>query len=218
MTMTRGLTMLLLLSAASALQLAGPAVGRAGHARSAAIMGASPKGRRPSRVGQVFRAELSEVIRSAHNAGAQKIPTGLQQLISVVDVDMSPDLRNANVKVSIIGDRKDKITAVRWLRGNVRGLRHELAQRNRGRKVIPTLTFNHVDVGAAADMMVMLDALKREREEREAEEEEQPQHDDDVVDAEDEDAWLEDEDEDDWLDDDDDALEDAWLEAEGSKP
>ena len=80
---------------------------------------------------------------------------------------MSPDLRNARVKVSVIGDRKDKVSAVRWLHGNVRGLRHELARRNRGMKRIPMLTFDHVDVGAATDIMIKLDQLRREGEAKE---------------------------------------------------
>ena len=75
--------------------------------------------------------------------GKQRCPPGLENMISIVDVDMSPDLRNARVKVSIIGDRKDKISAVRWLRGNVRGFRHELAQRNRGMKRLKVLLKGH---------------------------------------------------------------------------
>ena len=38
----------------------------------------------------------------------------------MVDVDASPDLGNARVKVSILGDRKAKISAMRWLNSNVR--------------------------------------------------------------------------------------------------
>ena len=94
------------------------------HAQRAAMPAAGvsrESGRRPSRVGQVVRAELATVIRTANSVGSKRIPAGLQSMISIVDVDMSPDLRNARVKVSIIGDRKDKITAGRWLLGNTRG-------------------------------------------------------------------------------------------------
>lgn len=165
-------------------------------------------GRRSDRVGQVVRSEVADVIRTAHSVGSTRIPSGLQQMISVVDVDLSPDLRNARVKVSIIGDRKDKISAMRWLQGNVRGLRHEVAKRNRGMKRIPVLSFAHVDVGAATDIMVQLEQLRREDEEAArrrgevADVDEQSGLD---LSASDEDAWLDDDDDDDdaWLDDED---------------
>ena len=145
-------------------------------------------------------------------------------MISIVDVDMSPDLRNARVKVSIIGDRKDKISAVRWLRGNVRGFRHELAQRNRQMKRVPMLTFDHVDVGAATDMMVRLDELRMEREaaeeRRRNEGERVPDEeggidfsvsDDEAFDDDDDDdLWIDEDEDDDDLFDDDDELEAAW--------
>ena len=120
------------------------------------------KGRRTSRVGQVIRSELATLLRTGSVHGKQGIPAGLQQLISVVDVDMSPDLRNARVKISVIGDRKDKVSAVRWLRGNVRGIRHQLAKANRHMQKCPMLIFDHVDVGAATDMMVTLDQLRKQ--------------------------------------------------------
>ena len=138
-------------------------------------------------------------------------------MVSIVDVDMSPDLRNARVKVSIIGERKEKISAVRWLQGNVRGLRHELAQRNRHLKRVPMLTFDHVDVGAATDMMVRLAELRREGEEaderRRAEGESVPDEEGGLdFSVADEDAWLDEEEDEDWDDEDDDALEAAWEE------
>ena len=168
----------------------------------------------------MVRSELATLIRDGDVRGAKKIPDGLNGLISVVGVDMSPDLRNARVKVSVIGDRKAKVSAVRWLRGNVRGLRHELAQRNRGMKRIPMLTFDHVDVGAATDMMVKLDELRREREAAARARGEDPDADPDAtLDMSDDDVWLDEDDtaeDDEWGfdDEEDDALEAAWSAAE----
>jgi len=160
--------------------------------------------RRPSRVGMVVQAELATLIRTGDIHGSQKIPGGLKQLISIVDVDMSPDLRNARIKVSVIGDRKDKVSAVRWLRANNKGLRHALAKKNRGMKRIPQLSFDHVDVGAATDMMIKLEELKRGDEAAQAARGEGDEDMEGGFDfaADDEDAWL---------DDDDDADDDAWL-------
>lgn len=190
-----------------------------------AMMGDS---RRTSRVGQMVQAELATVIRQGDVRGKQKIPDRLNEMISIVDVDMSPDLRNARVKISTIGDRKDKISAVRWLKSNARGLRHELAQRNRQMKRIPILTFDHVDVGAATDMMVKIERLRAEREvaedRRRAEGESVPDEeggfdfaasdegvwdDDGEIDTDEEDVWDDDELADD--DEDDDDLEAAWA-------
>jgi ribosome-binding factor A len=154
-------------------------------------------GRRQGRVGQVIRAEVAHVIREAHSVGSTRIPSGVRDMISVVDVDMSPDLRNARVKVSIIGERKDKISAVRWLRGNVRGLRHEIAKRNRHMKRIPELSFHHVDVGAATDMMVKLQTLRAEDEAAERARGDGDDDDDGLdFDGLDDDSWLDEDDED----------------------
>ena len=164
----------------------------------------------------MVQAELATLIRSGDVHGKKRIPDGLNQLISIVDVDMSPDLRNARVKVSIIGDRKDKVTAVRWLRKNVKGLRHELAQRNRGMKRIPQLTFDHVDVGAATDMMIKLEELRAEGLSAAEARGDATDGEADIeggidFSAQDEDAWLDDEDEDDddlWGDDEDEDADD----------
>lgn len=126
------------------------------------------EGRRPDRVGQVVRSELATVLHSGAVHGNKKISGRLLSMISIVDIDMSPDLRNARVKVSIIGDRKDKISAVRWLQGSAKPIRHVLAQRLKGMKRIPQLSFQHVDVGAAVDMMVKIQELSEERQRAEA--------------------------------------------------
>lgn len=131
---------------------------------------ARDSGRRSVRVGQVVQNELSTVLRESTIIGSRKITGELRSMISIVSVDMSPDLRNAKVKVSIIGERKDKISAVRWLQGNTKSVRHALAKQMKGMKRCPQLTFTHVDVAAAVDVMVMIDQLSRERQEREARE------------------------------------------------
>merc|ERR1712160_34503 len=78
-------------------------------ARSLPLMG---DGRRQGRAAQVVRTELAQVIHNGDIRG-KRLETAIREMISIVDVDVSPDLRNARVKVSILGDRKDKISAVR---------------------------------------------------------------------------------------------------------
>ncbi len=62
-------------------------------------------------------------------------------LISVIGVDLSPDLRNAKVHVSALGDdaeRREAMAALEHARGYVR---HELAAQMRTLRRIPDLKF-----------------------------------------------------------------------------
>ena len=128
-----------------------------------AVMGAREAGRRSSRVAQVVRSELATVLRQDSVRGPKRCPGKVRQMISLVDIDVSPDLRNARVKFSVLGDRQDKVTATRWVLGNAGGIRMALAGRLRQMKRVPALNFQHVDVGKAVDVMVLLDQLSNER-------------------------------------------------------
>ena len=128
-----------------------------------AVMGAREAGRRSSRVAQVVRSELATVLRQDSVRGPKRCPGRVRQMISLVDIDVSPDLRNARVKFSVLGDRQDKVTATRWVLGNAGGIRMALAGRLRQMKRVPALNFQHVDVGKAVDVMVLLDKLSNER-------------------------------------------------------
>ena len=138
------------------------------HVACRGYPGSHERARRSQRVGTLVQQELATVLSRGDTRGSRQIEGGLRHRISIIDVDVSPDLGQANVKVSVIGDRKDKITATRWLQSNARHIRHELAQRLREMRRVPTLRFVHVDVGAAVDVMVTLDRLRAEREGRSA--------------------------------------------------
>ena len=119
-------------------------------------------GRRQGRVAQVVRKELAEVLHTGDIRG-KRLATSIREMISIVDVDVSPDLRNARVKVSILGDRKDKISAVRWLQSSRGGIRYCMGKRMKEFKRLPEIKFEHVDVGQAVDVMVLIDKLAAER-------------------------------------------------------
>jgi ribosome-binding factor A len=158
------------------------------------------RSRRQRQYAEVVHQEISEVIRHADHVGKQRIPDGVQEMIYVVECDVSPDLANARVQVSIAGERKDKISAMRWLRYNAAGLRYEFAKRNRHMKSIPNFSFEHVDVGAATDMMVRLEEI------RSYDEAAALARGDSIDDDDDENAWLAGEDEDNWIEEDEDSL------------
>ena len=130
-------------------------------ARSLPMMG-RVDGRRQGRVAQVVRKELAEVLHTGDIRG-KRLATSIREMISIVDVDVSPDLRNARVKVSILGDRKDKISAVRWLQSSRGGIRYCMGKRMKEFKRLPEIKFEHVDVGQAVDVMVLIDKLAAER-------------------------------------------------------
>ncbi|HSS78037.1 MAG TPA: 30S ribosome-binding factor RbfA [Thermoanaerobaculia bacterium] len=95
--------------------------------------------RRGDRVSDLLRAELSDLmLRSVHDPRVK--------LASVTQVEVSPDLRRASVKVSVLGDDTQRLEAIEGLR-HARGfLRTELAHRLRLR-VTPELVFE-LDRGA----------------------------------------------------------------------
>ncbi len=95
--------------------------------------------RRTQRVADVLRGELSDLLlRQVHDPRIK--------LVSVTDVDVSPDLRRAVVKVSVLGEDEERTGTVEALQ-HARGfLRRELAHRLRMR-VTPELVFE-LDRGA----------------------------------------------------------------------
>jgi len=95
--------------------------------------------RRSDRVGDLLRAELSDLmLRAVHDPRVK--------LASVSQVDVTPDLKRAVVKVSVLGDDKQRLETVEGLR-HARGfLRTELARRLKLR-VTPELVFE-LDRGA----------------------------------------------------------------------
>jgi ribosome-binding factor A len=95
--------------------------------------------RRTDRVSDLLRAELSQLLlREVHDPRVK--------LAAVSGIDVTPDLRRAVVKISVLGDEAQREAAIEGLR-HARGfLRTELAHRLRLR-VTPELVFE-LDRGA----------------------------------------------------------------------
>lgn len=120
-------------------------------------------GRRPNRVGELIRREISPIIDDAF-ARYFRLEDGESPiLVSVVDVKCSDDLRSARVSVSVFGTDEQKTEALRWLRGARKELRFELAQCVH-LKHIPELSFRESEMAAAVRTMSLLDTLAKERE------------------------------------------------------
>jgi len=128
------------------------------------------RSKRQERVGHLVQTELSRIIHSGNVKGRDVtyLDDDVRQRVSVVRADVSPDLRQARISVSIRdgGARDgsgrgavDKRRAYSWLVDNTKAIRHTLAQRLSHMKSCPNLTFVQVDVSAAVDVMYLIDKV-----------------------------------------------------------
>ena len=62
-------------------------------------------------------------------------------LVSITQVRMSPDLRNARVRISVLGDRPAQEATLAGLRSASGRIRHELGVRLENLKAAPALLF-----------------------------------------------------------------------------
>ena len=90
--------------------------------------------RRLQRLNALFRQELSELIRS------ELRDPRLADVVSITRVDISPDLQNANVYASVMGDEQAKTSTMKALTAAAPFLRHHLIERITIRRT-PTLHF-----------------------------------------------------------------------------
>eukprot|EP00611_Tribonema_gayanum_P005072 TRINITY_DN1432_c0_g1_i1.p1 TRINITY_DN1432_c0_g1~~TRINITY_DN1432_c0_g1_i1.p1 ORF type:complete len:237 (+),score=41.52 TRINITY_DN1432_c0_g1_i1:67-777(+) len=118
---------------------------------------ARPESKRQARISQLLTAELASIIRLGHHVkGSKALSDELRSKISIVDVNVSPDLRNARIFVSVYGDRLEKREAYGWCVRNTGGIRFALSQRLKDMKGVPELTFQQTDIGAAVDVMHLI--------------------------------------------------------------
>ncbi|KAL3783779.1 hypothetical protein ACHAW5_000602 [Stephanodiscus triporus] len=140
--------------------------------------------KRQERVGQVVRSELASLLHRGNVrelTDEDAIGDELRRRINVVHADVSPDLRQARVTISVLsapsssssggggggGERErranDAISrrrAYAWLVRNARSIRHSLSSRMSHMKGgSPELNFVQVDVGGAVDVMRLIEKV-----------------------------------------------------------
>jgi ribosome-binding factor A len=135
-------------------------------ARGSSLTGGGKESKRQARVSQVMRAELADIVRRGDLKSAKALPDTLRQKISVVDINMSPDLRSAKVFVSVFGESVEKRQAYAWLVEHSKHFKYSLAQRLSSMKSVPDVYFKETDISAAVDVMVTIDRLSEERRSR----------------------------------------------------
>ncbi len=114
-------------------------------------------GTRKQRLQESLRAELSDVIRRE-----MRDPRFTGGLLSITDVEVTPDLKHATVYVSVLGDeqaRKDELAA---LKGATHVLRTEL-KRRRAFVNVPELSFKYDDaIERGGQMFALLERVRQE--------------------------------------------------------
>ena len=91
------------------------------------------KTRRTAQVGDVVRAEIAQILRRELNDPSL-------EMVSITDVEMSSDLRNARVFVSTLGGEKELAEVTATLRKASSRIRYLLGQRA-ALRVTPDLDF-----------------------------------------------------------------------------
>jgi len=116
---------------------------------------------RKQRLAETLRAELYEVIRRE-----LRDPRLTEGLLSITDVDVSPDLKYATVYVSVLGDQHAKEDALKALRGAAGVLRAELGRR-KAFKSVPDLQFRYDEsIERGARVFSLIEQAAREDAER----------------------------------------------------
>lgn len=123
-------------------------------------------GRRPSRVGELIRHEISPIVEDAFaDAFDLEDDKGTPVVLSVDDVRCSPDLRNVRVNISVMGNTEQKKQVLKWLKESRKSLRFELAQCIH-MKYVPELIFGETETNAVANTVGIIERLRMEREEK----------------------------------------------------
>ncbi|SRR6266581_595938 len=111
--------------------------------------------RRLQRLNVLFRQELAELVL------AELRDPRLAGMVSITRVDVSPDLENADVYVSVMGEPEQKSSSMSALRAAAPFLRHALLERIHIRR-IPSLHFQlDESMEEAAHILELMNQVKR---------------------------------------------------------
>ena len=111
--------------------------------------------RRTERINQFLREEISELLRQA------KDPR-LDSFVTITEVSISPDLRQAKVFISILGDEKEQERVLKGLVAASGFFRRQLAPRLTMR-FVPELVFLRDDsVERGSHLLQLIDKVESE--------------------------------------------------------
>jgi ribosome-binding factor A len=108
---------------------------------------------RTVRINELVRRELSDILRRRYQSEAVAL--------TVTEVRVAPDLREARVFVSVIGDAETAADRLRWLRRQASAIREEIGRRI-VLKYLPRFEYVLDESGARTfRVLQILDALDR---------------------------------------------------------
>jgi len=116
------------------------------------------QGRRIDRIEEQLRIELSEIIE-------REIQDPRIGLTTVTAVKVSPDLNNARVFVTVLGDAAQRKKALEGLRSAASFVRRSLSKRLHHMRRIPELSFDYDEAVEKGERIEeLLDKIKHEGE------------------------------------------------------
>jgi ribosome-binding factor A len=108
------------------------------------------QGRRPVRVGEMIRMEISQLL-------VRELKDPRIGLTTVTEVKMSPDLKQARVYVSVLGGAEERQKTLAGLNSAASHIRHAIGERLRLRNT-PELTFCYdqsIEYGAKIEELIL---------------------------------------------------------------
>jgi ribosome-binding factor A len=108
------------------------------------------QGRRPVRVGEMIRMEISQLL-------VREVKDPRIGLTTVTEVKMSPDLKQARVYVSVLGGAKERQKTLEGLNSAASHIRHVIGERLRLRNA-PELNFCYdqsIEYGARIEELIL---------------------------------------------------------------
>lgn len=109
-------------------------------------------GNRQKRLGELLKHEISELI-------TREIKDPRIGFVSITAVDLSPDLRNAKIYVSVFGSEKEKKASLAGLRSAASFIKRELGRRLR-LKYMPEMTILYDEsIEKGAHISALIDSV-----------------------------------------------------------
>ena len=109
---------------------------------------------RVGRVRQLLLRELSDIV--------SRLQDPRVRMVTVVDADISKDLKQATMFVSVLGDEAERVQALATLESALGHIRHEIARRVQLRQVPEIRVQYDHSLERAARVTALIDSLRKE--------------------------------------------------------